>query len=51
MFYPTGWDWTHLFGSIGMFALLFLLFVRFLPAISIYEVREQLRERATERSR
>jgi molybdopterin-containing oxidoreductase family membrane subunit len=50
MFYPTGWDWTHLFGSIGMFALLFMLFVRFLPAISIYEVREQLRERSAERS-
>jgi molybdopterin-containing oxidoreductase family membrane subunit len=44
MFYPTGWDWTHLFGSIGFFFLLFLLFVRFLPAISISEVREQLHE-------
>jgi molybdopterin-containing oxidoreductase family membrane subunit len=44
MYYPTGWDWTHLFGSIGMFVVLFMLFVRFLPAISIYEMREQLRE-------
>ncbi|HEY7641523.1 MAG TPA: NrfD/PsrC family molybdoenzyme membrane anchor subunit [Steroidobacteraceae bacterium] len=45
MFRPTGWDWTHLIGSIGMFAVLFLLFVRFLPAISIYEVREELHHR------
>jgi molybdopterin-containing oxidoreductase family membrane subunit len=45
MFYPTAWDWTHLIGSIGMFALFFLLFVRFLPAISIYEVREELHHR------
>jgi Ni/Fe-hydrogenase subunit HybB-like protein len=45
-FRPTGWDWTHLFGSIGLFALLFMLFIRFLPAISIYEMREQAHERA-----
>ncbi|HKU16075.1 MAG TPA: NrfD/PsrC family molybdoenzyme membrane anchor subunit [Steroidobacteraceae bacterium] len=48
MFHPTGWDWTHLIGSIGTFALLFLLFVRFLPAISIYEIREQLHEQRKE---
>jgi Ni/Fe-hydrogenase subunit HybB-like protein len=40
MFYPTGWDWTMLAGSIGFFALLFMLFVRLLPAISIFEMRE-----------
>ena len=34
MFYPTFWDW-HLAGSIGLFVLLFLLFLRVLPAISI----------------
>jgi Ni/Fe-hydrogenase subunit HybB-like protein len=44
MFYPTGWDWTHLIGSIGLFAVLFMLFVRFLPVISISEVREMLHE-------
>jgi len=43
-FYPTGWDWTHLFGSIALFAFLFLLFVRLLPAISIAEMRELVRE-------
>jgi molybdopterin-containing oxidoreductase family membrane subunit len=44
VFRPSGWDWTHLLGSIGFFAFLFLLFIRFLPAISIYEMREQARE-------
>jgi Ni/Fe-hydrogenase subunit HybB-like protein len=44
MFYPTRWDWIHLFGSIGLFTVLFLLFVRFLPAISISEIREMLHE-------
>ncbi len=46
MFYPTGWDWSMLAGSIGLFAMLFLLFVRFLPAISIFEMRELAHERS-----
>ena len=31
-----------LFGSIGLFLTLFALFVRFLPMISMYEVKELL---------
>lgn len=42
MFYPTIWDWAILFGSIGFFAWLLLLFVRFLPLISMTEMRELL---------
>ncbi len=38
-FTPTFWDWAVLTGSLGTFALLFLLFVRFLPAISMSEMR------------
>jgi molybdopterin-containing oxidoreductase family membrane subunit len=49
MFYPTGWDWATLLGSICFFVVLFLLFVRFLPAISIYEMRELARESAESR--
>ncbi len=49
MFYPTMWDWIMLFGSIAMFVWLFLLFVRFLPAISIAEMRELVRESAEEK--
>ena len=49
-FYPTAWDWTTLLGSICFFAFLFLLFVRFLPAISIYEMRELAKQSAASRS-
>ena len=46
MFTPTRWDWITLFGSIALFVWLFLLFVRFLPLISIAEMRELVRESA-----
>jgi molybdopterin-containing oxidoreductase family membrane subunit len=46
MFYPTLWDWLTLFGSIALFVWLFLLFVRFLPLISMAEMRELVRETA-----
>ena len=49
MFYPTFWDWVHLLTSIGLFVWLFLLFVRFLPLISIAEMRELVRESAEEK--
>jgi molybdopterin-containing oxidoreductase family membrane subunit len=43
-FYPTLWDWATLFGSIGLFLTLLFLFIRFLPMISISEVRELVAE-------
>jgi molybdopterin-containing oxidoreductase family membrane subunit len=46
MYYPTVWDWTTLFGSIALFVWLFLLFVRFLPLISMAEMRELVRDSA-----
>jgi Ni/Fe-hydrogenase subunit HybB-like protein len=39
IFHGTRWDYATYFGSIGVFLLLFLLFIRFLPAISIFETR------------
>jgi molybdopterin-containing oxidoreductase family membrane subunit len=42
---PTFWDWATLAGSLGTFALLFLLFVRFLPAISMSEMRKLEKEK------
>ncbi len=45
MFYPTFWDWAILIGSLGCFGWLFLLFVRFLPAISISEMRKLVLEK------
>ncbi len=46
MYAPTRWDWMTLFGSVGLFFTLFYLFIRFLPMISIYEMRELVTETA-----
>jgi molybdopterin-containing oxidoreductase family membrane subunit len=43
---PTFWDWAILLGSLGTFGWLFLMFVRFLPAISISEMRKLAQEKA-----
>src|SRR5687767_7821551 len=42
MFQPTFWDWATYFGTIGLFVTLLLLFLRFLPMISIFEMRTLL---------
>jgi molybdopterin-containing oxidoreductase family membrane subunit len=48
IFAPTGWDWIILLGSLGLFFSLIFLFVRFLPMISIFEVREMIALRKEE---
>jgi molybdopterin-containing oxidoreductase family membrane subunit len=40
MFTPTVWDWATFAGSIGLFLTLLFLFIRFLPMVSIFEIRE-----------
>jgi molybdopterin-containing oxidoreductase family membrane subunit len=40
MFYPTVWDWALYVGSIGLFFCLLFLFIRVLPMISVFEMRE-----------
>jgi molybdopterin-containing oxidoreductase family membrane subunit len=42
MYWPTKWDVMVFAGTIGFFVFLMLLFVRFLPMISIAEVRQLL---------
>ena len=44
MYYPTRWDWMTYIGTIGMFLALMFLFLRILPAISIFEMRTLLPE-------
>ena len=44
MYYPTIWDWATFIGSIGLFLTLLFLFIRFLPVISIFEMRQILPE-------
>jgi Ni/Fe-hydrogenase subunit HybB-like protein len=39
MYYPTKYDWATYVGTLGFFVALFLLFIRFLPMISIFEMR------------
>ncbi|HYR43933.1 MAG TPA: NrfD/PsrC family molybdoenzyme membrane anchor subunit [Terriglobia bacterium] len=39
MYYPTFWDWSTFIGTIGLFLALLFLFIRFLPMISIFEMR------------
>ena len=42
MFQPTVWDYLTFFGSMGLFIVLFLLFARFMPMISMSEMRSML---------
>jgi molybdopterin-containing oxidoreductase family membrane subunit len=39
MYAPTRWDLGMFVGTIGLFLALFFLFVRFLPAIAMFEMR------------
>jgi molybdopterin-containing oxidoreductase family membrane subunit len=45
LFFPTLWDWAALAGTIGLFLTLFFLFLRFVPIISMSEVRELIEEK------
>jgi molybdopterin-containing oxidoreductase family membrane subunit len=40
MYYPTWVDFSLLFGTISFFGTLFLLFLKFLPAVAVSEVKE-----------
>jgi molybdopterin-containing oxidoreductase family membrane subunit len=41
---PTFWDWSTYIGTIGLFVALMYLFIRLLPMISIFEMREMVEE-------
>ena len=45
---PTFWDWSTYIGTMGLFLTLLFLFVRFLPMISIAEMRAILPEAKVE---
>lgn len=44
MYYPTRWDIFTYFGTIGLFLFLVFLFIRYLPLISIFEMRALVAE-------
>jgi Ni/Fe-hydrogenase subunit HybB-like protein len=39
IYYPTRWDLFTYFGTVGLFLFLIFLFIRYLPLISIFEMR------------
>jgi Ni/Fe-hydrogenase subunit HybB-like protein len=48
MYAPTFWDYSTFLGTIGLFLSLLFLFLRFLPVISIFEMRTMLPEAKVE---
>jgi molybdopterin-containing oxidoreductase family membrane subunit len=42
MYSGTAYDWAFYLGTIGLFLSLIFLFIRFLPVISIFEMRTLL---------
>lgn len=42
MYYPTIWDYAMFTGTIGFFVFMLFLFVRFVPMINIFEMKELL---------
>lgn len=50
-FHGTLWDWATLFGSVGLFLTGILLVLRFLPAISMFEMRSLLQRHTREGER
>jgi molybdopterin-containing oxidoreductase family membrane subunit len=44
----TIWDWATFLGTIGLFLALLFLFIRVLPMISIYEMRELVHQESEE---
>jgi molybdopterin-containing oxidoreductase family membrane subunit len=44
-FSPTVWDYSLMFGSLGLFLVLIFLFVRTLPMISVFEMQELIHKK------
>ncbi len=48
MYAPTRWDWATYVGTIGLFVTLLFLFIRYLPMISISEMRTLIHQTGEE---
>jgi hypothetical protein len=48
VFTPTFWDWATLAGSVGLFLTGFFLLLRFIPMVSMFEMRELVRKHKRE---
>lgn len=49
-YHASFWEWSLYAGMLGVFLVPFLLFVRFLPVISAFEVKEHIYTRDKEKS-
>jgi molybdopterin-containing oxidoreductase family membrane subunit len=49
-FHASFWDWATFAGTIGLFLTPFLLFLRYIPSISIFEDKEVLAREKIEES-
>jgi Ni/Fe-hydrogenase subunit HybB-like protein len=46
MYSGTVWDWSFYIGTIGLFLTLFYIFIRVLPMISMFEIRELVHKKS-----
>ncbi|WP_437192762.1 NrfD/PsrC family molybdoenzyme membrane anchor subunit [Planctomicrobium sp. SH527] len=46
MYYPTFWDWSFYIGTFGLFFSLLFIFLRVLPMVTIFEIRESVHHEA-----
>ena len=44
VYVPDLWEWSLFAGTVGLFFCLFFLFVRLLPMISMFELKEALHD-------
>jgi len=42
MYWPTVWDWGFFVGTLGFFTFMMFLFIRFVPMINIFEMKDLL---------
>ncbi|HTV90517.1 MAG TPA: NrfD/PsrC family molybdoenzyme membrane anchor subunit [Stellaceae bacterium] len=43
-YWPTFWDWATLAGSVGLFLVIFLLLIRLVPVVSMFQMRQLVEE-------
>ena len=48
IYHTTFWDWSTFIGTFGLFLTLLFLFLRFLPIVSMSEVRQLIHRKGTE---
>ncbi len=44
-YHGTFWDWATFLGTLGFFLFLFLIFIRFVPMISVFELKMLLHQK------